>query len=696
MNLTKPVRLKLLLVTMVLLAVGSVLVHMLIGENLFVLPIGSDLMLENYLLERCRKLSENRDANVTKELASAESLRRRQARLRQSYSLALGQLPNRTPLNAQLTGTVIRNGYRIEKVVFESRPEHHITGNLYLPDGHGRCPGVLVLCGHGVAGKAGRQEVAITLVRNGLAAFVIDSVCQGERRQLARNHPAVRIGRDVFAHAMLDAGAKSVGTSLAGWMLWDNIRAIDYLMSRPDIDSEKLACTGSSGGGSQTAFLMAMDDRIAGGAPSCFITKKQRLFETLGPQDGCQNVVNEGLLGLEHSDLLTLRAPKPTLILAARHDFFDYDGTVETFHEAKIAYEALGAVDGIEMSVSSGKHGFDSEQRKAMVQWMCHHLLGEEPAVEAIENELLSSKQLQVTQSGQVISEYPNEHTVMDGNVAVAKALAASRQEFWETQTIVSQRSRLWELLGLRKQNASIAVEKLSALNRRDCLIEKLIIRRPDNIPIPALLFQPRRESSARRGVLYVDGRGKHTESGKTGAIMQLLREGCVVLAIDIRGCGELANVAEEKVLGTESQALSSTYRNSTMALHIGRPLPGQRVSDVLSGIEALLDRGEFGGERIEIVGIGSAVPAVLHAAFLDDRIAKVTLKGTIQSWNGIITEPQSPDDLQHIVPGALAYYDLPDLIKGIELNGGSVERVTDISPNSKMIHSTYRREETP
>src|SRR5262249_30320615 len=157
--------------------------------------------------------------------------------------------------------------------IYESRPNHHVTANLYLPQGKGPFPGVLMPIGHSSTGKAAEyiQRGAILLVKHGIAVLAYDPIGQGERLQLplASGKPVMGSTNE---HTMLGVSAVLVGSQTAAFRIWDGIRSLDYLASRPEIDAKRLGCTGCSGGGTLTSYLMALDDRIAAAAPSCYIT----------------------------------------------------------------------------------------------------------------------------------------------------------------------------------------------------------------------------------------------------------------------------------------------------------------------------------------------------------------------------------------------------------------------------------------
>ncbi len=255
-------------------------------------------MLKRYLLDQARQQFTARRQAIAA-IKTPEDVAKRQKAMRSFLLRSLGDLPDRTPLNPKVVGTLTRPGYRVDKVIFESRPNHHVTANLYLPEGKPPFPGVLLPCGHSDNGKAYEdyQRVSILLAKNGMAVLCYDPIGQGERFQLldSQGKPVVR---GTTEHTMEGIGALLVGRQLASYRIWDGCRALDYLASRPEVDPDRLGCTGNSGGGTLTAYLMALDDRIKVAAPSCFITSLERLFATIGPQDAEQNITGDVAAGI--------------------------------------------------------------------------------------------------------------------------------------------------------------------------------------------------------------------------------------------------------------------------------------------------------------------------------------------------------------------------------------------------------------
>lgn len=162
---------------------------------------------------------------------------------------------------------------------------------------------------------------------------------------------------------------------------------IDYLQSRPDIIADKIGCTGNSGGGTETAYLMALDERIVAAAPGCFLTTFRKLIETKGPQDGEQNIFGQIAFGMDQADYCIMRAPRPTLICAGTRDVtFDFAGTWDLFRDAKRFASRLGYADSVDIAAPDAPHGFTLQLREEVTRFMCRHLLGRDVVVREVES----------------------------------------------------------------------------------------------------------------------------------------------------------------------------------------------------------------------------------------------------------------------------------------------------------------------
>ena len=646
-------------VILLFVAVGAFPLATPAGENLVVLPAGANTLLYEHLLQESRDCYAQRTNEVDEALISPAAIARRQNRLVADYRRIIGELPEeKSPLNAKVTGIVKCGDYRIEKVLFESRPNHHVTANLYVPTNkEGPFPGIAMPCGHSANGKAceAYQSACILLVKNGFVVLIYDPISQGERHQVL---DAPRHG--TTTHSMLNVGSLLVGRTIVGYEAWDGIRGIDYLLTRDEVDSSKpIGLTGNSGGGTQTNFLMALDDRIGPAAPSCYVMEKQRKYETLGPADGCQHMPDEVARGIDQIDYFWMRAPKPTLILAAEQDFFEFASTQVAAKEARRLYKALGKPQRTGMFSFNDKHGFSKPRCEAATRWMRRWLLDDPKPVVEPELTLQTDETLQVTKTGQVVSDFENESTVNQMNLTKADALAANRQAFWRSGCKQTRLEVIRRMIGSLERPETPTVEKKGTIKRDGYTIEKLVINRIGAIAVPALLFVPDVPDKNLAALLCVDDKGKARHAGVGGEIEKQVRKGRLVMSVDVQGFGETADK------GSNGKYFNVEHRTANLAMHLGRPLLGRRVDDVFDAADVLAAREEV--NEIELVGVGAARPVVLHAGAIDSRFKSVIVDAPIRSWvDDFIAKPLERDLLGLVVPGALLKYDLPDLVEAI------------------------------
>jgi cephalosporin-C deacetylase-like acetyl esterase len=626
------------------------------GDELAVLSAGRRPLLYDHLLTEVARQSAARQQAVSTALQSPAALAARREKLRSDLRELVGPVPQRTPLHARTVGTIDCDGYRIERVLYESRPGHHVTANLYLPADTARpVPGVLVPCGHSANGKASEfyQSECVLLALNGCAALIYDPIGQGERNQLP---DAVKHGTN--EHTLVGIGALLVGWNTATFRIWDGVRGLDYLASRSEIDPQRLSCTGNSGGGTLTTWLMAYDERIAVAAPSCFITTLDRLFHTIGPQDCEQHFPGQGPLGIDHTDFITMRAPKPTLILAAEQDFFDFGGTRTAAKEAEAVYRLLGHPERVGLFSYNDEHGFSRPRREAAVHWMRRWLLDDDRPV--VEPTLMLQKDadLQVTAVGQVVKEFADEKTVVDFCNERATRLAESRRMTWESMDEGQRLATIRQVIALPTDlNLAVQSHSIGTLDRDGYTIEKLQLDRPGQVPLPALLCVPKAATGKLPAVIYADSSGKEAGLQPGGPIERELAKKHVVLAIDLRGYGETSDVA------SGGKYLNDEFRTAMLAMHVGRPLVGQRVEDLLVAVEFLAHHSAVNIDKLQLNGAGRAGPVALHAALIEPRLKSVTVQNSIGSWtDDVVARPLVPQMLELAVPGVLEHYDLPDL----------------------------------
>jgi len=641
-----------------LLLLGQLLSQAEQSDDLRVLEGDQRQVLWNVLINQSRQFDQQRAKRLVKALKSTDTLQQHLAKLRKQYRAALGRFPEKTPLNARVTGRLNGGSYLVEKVLFESLPNHHVTALLYLPaKGSGPWPGVLFACGHSANGKAhtAYQTACALLAQNGFVVLSYDPISQGERTQQPN---ARRYG--TTTHTLLNHGSRLVGRSVVWYSAWDGVRAIDYLLSRPEVDSSRpIGMTGTSGGGTQTTFLMALDDRIGPAAPSCYTMQRTDKFTgKSGPSDGCQHLGCEGLHGIDHIDYSLMRFPRPTQILAATEDFFEIDSTRETVRDARAVFFALGQPDRFGYYEAEAKHGMHVGHRQEATRWMLQWLYDDPFSVtEPSDMRLFSDAELQVTKSGQVYQEFENEMDIVAINLRLAKRLADRCKQFWKGDKAKAL-AKVRELIGLPETRAKATIRRKGRLQNDWAQVDKFVFQQPDGMPVPALLFRPPNHGNRQLdAVIIADGRGMNRVMEST-LVRELLNEKTAVFTVDLRGFGETRDA------GSNAKYQSHSHRTANVATHIGRPLLGQRVDDLLSVVDFLEGIGSDRVGDIRLVGIHAAAPAVLHAAALDDRVQQTILQQSpVNSWaDDVVAKPLRSDMVDHVVPGALRWYDLSNL----------------------------------
>ena len=610
--------------------------------------------IRNMLPAYLKRLAADRLAERRRQIErlGQATLEDRRRQVREAILRGVGGWPERTPLNASVTGVLEREDHRIEKIVFESQPGFYVTANLYLPKrGSPPYPAVLYPLGHEPGAKAYPiwQQMLVTLARNGYVALAWDTVGQGERIQLYdEDFRASKLVQSTLEHTMQGIQCLLVGDSLARYTIWDGIRALDYLLSRPEVDPKRVAVTGNSGGGTHTAYLAALDDRLHVAAPSCYLTSWMRLLETIGPQDAEQCFPGWLAAGLDHGDFVLAFAPKPYLILAAIRDFFSIAGARATYEEARMVYQRLGAGDRVAMTEADDGHGYSTPRRLAAYRWLEKWLKGVEREIVEGEVPIAREDELWATKTGQVVTSLGGE-TLFTLNRKRADALRRPGPPV-SRQTVLS-------MLALDRTRGPVPVRPLGTVQRDGYRIEKLVYESEPGIEIPAALAIPDAPAGRKPAAIVVHGGGK---SAARTEIEALVRSGMVVLAIDARGWGETRPAAATK--GADWTRYFGDYDSAMTALLLDKPLVGQRVTDILRGLDLLVGRPEVDAARICGVGVHAGGVPVLHAAVLDDRIRKVALERTLAAYGCVVRHRIHRGVFENVIFGVLKAYDLPDL----------------------------------
>ena len=656
-------------------------------------------MVHDFFVRQVR-LNERRHLRALAQLktkADAEAyVRSAQERIRQSF----GPEPERTPLNARVTKTVDRDTYTIENVIFESRPGFPVTANLYLPkERAGQLPAVVGTCGHSTNGKAetAYQSLAQGLARLGYACLIYDPIGQGERLQYADENLKSKVGVGVREH--LHAGNQQflVGEFFGAWRAWDGVRALDYLLTRPEIDPNQIGVTGNSGGGTMTTWLCGVEQRWAMAAPSCFVTTFRRNLENELPQDTEQCPPAVLALGLDHADFLAAMAPKPVIILAKERDYFDVRGSEETYERLRKLYRLLGAEDNVALFYGPTGHGYSQENREAMFSWFNRatgipasgeggfngvlRATGDVAFTAEPEITIEKDETLWCTPNGQV-AELPGTKTVFDFTRAASKQLASQRKS----------------LRGEALQQAIVDVLKLPA--KRGAAPDYRNYRHLEAKGYPAkyaMAYEVETESgivtsvyrltedrwhsrpprAGKGAILYVSHLSADAELRDEPLIRDVIKAepDTPFFACDVRGVGESQpNTCDP---GSFHTPYGSDYFYASHSLMLDRPYVGQKTLDVLRVLDWL---ASIGHTEVHLVARGWGALAGTFASVLSDQVKQVTLRNALTSYSEIAEAEHYDWPLSQLPPNILASFDLPDCYAELKTQG--LKRIESWGPD--------------
>jgi pimeloyl-ACP methyl ester carboxylesterase len=582
-----------------------------------------------------------------------------------------GLPPKKTPLNSQITARIQMRGFHIEKLIFESLPGVYVTALVYSPDdGTKRYPAILVPSGHSENGKVHYQPLCQRLVQLGYVVISWDPVGQGERSQFWDSKKAKsRYNLICAEHAVLGNLAYLAGTNLARWEIWDGIRALDYLLTRPDVDPERINITGTSGGGTQAAYIAALDPRIKVVAPSCFITVlPMRMYNRIfkdpdsDPEQDLYGMISNGI---DHPGLLLMMYPRPVFVAAAVRDFFPIEGTLRTFREVEDLYSRFGHSDRIAMHEGYHGHEYSKENQAAAFQFLSHfNGLPDRRDLPPVEE--LDEKTMQCTHSGQVLMEYPAARSLM----------VVIREYYDEHKRQVGSNLKQLYYSNLRPeiQSWSVLPYQSPVLNAQeirwelagqshlaDVTIDRYLLRHSEYLETPLLYIH---KSEGRRPILFLLGSKGKVTPDDWPEITQRLDQGYDVISIDPRGQGEtrmpykatsqddpsLALMdADLAYVSPISGVLADYIYNSVLT---GRPYFLQMIEDVEIAVrfvrEKLGDRAEFA-----ITGAGDAYTLASGVAeTLPDFKLLPQPNARVLQWSELVNEEVELWPVQYLLPG--------------------------------------------
>lgn len=630
-------------------------------------------MTQEYFIEQVSRAQQTAD-EIRAGLRTREDAERYVAGVREKIRACFGPMPEKTPLEPRITGVVERDAYKIEKVIFSSRPGYLVTANLYIPKGRKfPLPGVVGTCGHSDNGKAHEtyQSYAQGLARQGYVVLIFDPVGQGERLLYpagpgkSRAPAAPGRGGPVYEHLYAGNQQFLVDEFIGSWFVWDGIRALDYLLTREEVDPRRVGVTGSSGGGTQTAWLCALEQRWSMAAPSCFVTTWLRNMKNELPTDPEQCPPRALAMGLDHSDFIAAMAPKPVILLTKEMDFFDVRGSMEAFARLKKLYALLGAENNIAISTAAGEHAYAQDSRQAMYRWF-NRATGLEGSGAEPKLTIEEDKTLWCTPNG-LVTEL-NSKTIFTFTKEKSQALRRSRPQL-EGEALARTVS---EVLKLKRIEGVPDYNILRSAGNRNYSKEAThyVVETEPGISALVTMLSEKKTGPSRpaksvgRAILYVSHESSDADLRDEPLIRELLKAepDAAFFACDVRGIGESRPFTCD--YDSFHDPYGSDYFYAIHSIMLDRPYVGQRTDDVLRVLEWLKS---FGHKEVHLAAGGWGTLPAAFAALLSPQVAQVTLKGAPASYAALAENEDYTWPLSSLLPGVLTRFDLPDCYRALE-----------------------------
>lgn len=550
----------------------------------------------------------------------------RRAKIRQSVRGSMGDFPfdDRPALRPKITGTIDGGNIVIEKVLYESLPGLYVTALLYRPKLVTEpLPSVLYLNGHWADAKFSDhiQTCCQSVAKLGMVAFCQDVIGTGERAAPAGSP-------HMTYHGIYRGGvAQIAGRSLFGYEMFECIRAVDYLTSRSEVDPKRILCTGASGGGMQSMYLPALDDRLAAAVPVCYISSYQAHIGATA----CVGEVQNGVLNYTNQwELLGMHAPRPLLCIAATKDvsWFQPALAEEAIRRTRAEiYRLYDREHDANVVTVDAPHDYNKEMRELMYRFADVHVHGGtgakimEPAPVVRTREELT---VGLPASTETIASLTFQSAIRKVQ-RISVPRTAAEWDRSKQQIVDNLRARVFPV----EIDRSVARRKrIRTLDDSPYKVEHWTIESEPGVVVPCVLCEPTSNSVGRAGVIIVDEQGKEHAFGR-GLVDELVRAGNVVLAIDCRGMGETAGtvpVYETENLGMED------YNLANYSLTLGRPLAGMLADDIRCAVDFLETRA-IDPKRIALAARGRGALAGLFASIVDERISAVVLEELLATY---------------------------------------------------------------
>lgn len=589
-------------------------------------------------------------AKNIREIHTVADAERRKQFVRRELLNDVGELPDyRGSLNPKITGEIHTPTFTIEKAIYESLPGFFVTADIYRPNLQGRYPAVLLQAGHTQEGKVENQRIAANLAMKGFVVLCFDPIGQGERVQTYSSQIEEPLaGWSVPEHIQMGAQSEMIGQGLARYFIWDAMRSLDYLASRPDVDASRIGAAGCSGGGALTTFIGALDSRIKVVIPACYPSSFETLFPTTAVH-GEMTFPHFLASGLDTADFVELSAPKPWLLQSTETDQFGFshEGVEHVYHEAQAWYDIYNARGNLGFMVAPGSHGMPLASREAVYQWMIRWLKNGQGDFHEQQVTMFTDAELQATATGHVED--------LPGSLKLHQMLRADLQRDEKHGSIPDLIAEL-KSLQISPDGSAPMVKMLNTKSSASGTQQNLEIESEPGIWIDATLYLP---SAAGRKPAVVIVRDREDVGVISTATIaeEMSRLGQVVLLLETR---------TSRLKNTEGRE-NGDWMSDLQANLIGRNLPAMRAFDILRGVDLLRHRPDVDANAIRGAARGVAGIWLLLAAAADSHLAAIWLDRTPASLRSALDNSMAVDLPDAVIPGFVLHWDLHDLVKAVE-----------------------------
>lgn len=602
--------------------------------------------IDDFIRDQAKKLREKDEAPKSK-----ADWEKRRTDLRAKMFAAMGDFPEKPcDLEPRIVGTIDRKGegYTIEKLVFQSRPNVWITGTAYVPDVKGKVPAVLVVHGHWAWARRDPvvQSRCLGLAKLGFFVLAIDAFGAGER--------FTNPGRGTYHGALYGSTLWPTGHTLLGMQVYDNRRAVDYILSRPEVNG-KLGVTGASGGGNQSMYAGAMDERFGAVVPVCSVGNYQAYLKAAC----CVCEVLPGALTFtEEGDVLGLVAPRALLVINASKDAIQFSPAEaeKSVARAKDIFKLHDAGTKLKHQIFESPHDYNQQMREAMYGWMTLHLKGEGKG-EAIPEPKL------VIEKPEDLACFPDSKdrpkgfltpplfAAMVGRELVAKAdrLAPDHAEMWEAAAMGMRKNLMNALKVVESQPMPSRMTGIAEYENES--INAIRIYSEPNVEIKGTTVIPNGKGRMPLEALLVQYSG--WDEAKRPSVWDAIKKRVEAISYcTMRGTG-----AEHPK--NDAIAGSTDHNSAEHSVWIGRSLLSQWVTDVRA---VLLEIGGAQPRRKVLIGIGpAAVPIMIASVLYPQAIHEVILIDPPVSY--LTDTPYAAGTPMGILaPGILKVGDIPHL----------------------------------